>query len=155
MPDRWLGIVVGSDTVVAVDAEVPSSGALVIQADHSWSLQAGDRAAAYNVMHQQVADYVREYGIARVIIKASALSQGSTKLAHLQAAEVRGVVMAAAGSVAGVTTEAIPKAHMSRNFGERTIDEYLKDDAFWSGKTKGPLRKGSREAAMMLVAARK
>ena len=52
MPERWLGIVVGSDRVVVVDAEAPKTGPLVIQADHSWSLQRGKRAAAYSVIHR-------------------------------------------------------------------------------------------------------
>jgi hypothetical protein len=156
MPERWLGVVVSGDALVAVDAEVPDAGPLVIQADHSWSLQAGNRAAAYAVMHQQVADYVKEHKVARVVVKASALSQGSTKLAHLRAAELRGVVIAASASIGGVAVGMIAKAAVSRGFGKRKVDDYLQDDDFWADTVKGAkLRIGSREAAMMLVAARK
>jgi len=68
MPNRWIGVVVASAQVVVVDAVVPDSGPIEIQADHSWPLQSGDRPAAYPVMHQQVVDYVREHGIQQVVI---------------------------------------------------------------------------------------
>ncbi len=48
------------------------------------------------------------------------------------------------------------KAHISKTFGDRKVDEYLKDDDFWSKQiSSGQLRIGSREAAMVLLAARK
>ena len=76
MSGRWLGIVVSGDRITVVDVEVPDHGPLILQSDQSWPLQAGDRSRAYHVMHQRVADYVREHGIARTVIKASAVSQG-------------------------------------------------------------------------------
>lgn len=99
MSKRWIGVVVRSDKVTVVDTEVASSGPIVIQADHSWPLQKGDRARAYATMHQQVADYAREHKIDRAIVKASAVSRAGTKKAHLEAAELRGVVMCALASV--------------------------------------------------------
>ncbi len=93
VPERWVGIGVASETVTVIDAEVPDSGLLVIQADLSWDLQEGDRAPAYHVMHQQVANYVREHGIDRIVVKSSALSLSGTKKVHLEAAELRGVVV--------------------------------------------------------------
>ncbi|WP_374303417.1 hypothetical protein [Ferrovibrio sp.] len=150
---RWLGISVSGDKVIAVDAKINSSGSVIIQSDQSWKLQSGDRNAAYAVMHQQVMDYVQNNGIKKVIVKASALvTGGSTKLAHLHAAELRGVVIAAAASHCTVIT--LAKALISRTFGNRKVDEYLKDDSFWSSKINGALRNGSREAAMLLLAAK-
>jgi hypothetical protein len=154
MPDRWLGIVVRSDEIVLVDAEVPDSGPLLLQGDHSWQLQKGARGAAYVVLHQQVADYVRENGIDRVVVKGSAVSLGGTKLVHLHAAELRGVVLCAAATE--TSTQTVSKNHISRTFGDRKVDEYVKDDRFWSSQVTGAkLRVGSREAAMILLAARK
>lgn len=150
---RWLGIVVSSDKLVVVDAEVPAKGPLTILADHSWKLQNGDRAAAYAVMHQQVADYIKERSIKKVVVKASAVSLGGTKKPHLEACELRGVVLCAAAP--NSTTQAVAKNSISRNFGNRKVDEYLKDDKFWAGEIAGDLRVGSREAAMILIAARK
>jgi hypothetical protein len=153
MSDRWIGIVVASDKITLVDAEVPRSGAIVLQGDHSWLLQKGDRPSAYRVMHQQIADYVRENCIGRAVVKASAVSLGGTKKAHLEAAELRGVVIAATATFAKTVT--IAKNHISRTFGDRKTDEYLADDTFWSGQLAGKgLRVGSREAAMVLLAAR-
>jgi hypothetical protein len=150
---RWLGIVVSGDKVTAVDADVPVSGALVIQADHSWGLQQGERPAAYCVMHQRIANYVKENAIEHVVVKESALTMGSMKKAHLLSAELRGVVAAAASSVAKTTF--VAKAKISRSFGSRKVDEYLKDDEFWAEELSGTVRVGSRESAMVLLAARK
>jgi hypothetical protein len=152
MSDRWLEIVVSGDRLTVVDVEVTDHGPLILQTDQSWTLQAGDRARAYHVMHQRVADYVREHGIARTVIKASAVSQGKMGKAHLDAAELRGVVMCAAA--AGCETQCLAKGHISRTFGERKVDEYVADKGFWEGNVVGQLRAGSREAAMILLAAR-
>jgi hypothetical protein len=71
----------------------------------------------------------------------------------LISAEVRGVIIAAAASVCEV--KVVSKAVISRTYGERKVDEYLDDDAFWNEHTQGgKLRKMSREAAMLVVAAR-
>ena len=67
MPKRWIGLVISGAKVTIVDAEIPDSGPIVIQADDSWPLQQGDRAPAYCVMHQHIADYVRENKIDRVL----------------------------------------------------------------------------------------
>jgi hypothetical protein len=68
-------------------------------------------------------------------------------------AEVRGVIIAAAASVCEVKVAS--KAVTSRTYGERKVDEYLVDDAFWHEQTQGGrLRKTSREAAMLVIAAR-
>jgi len=152
MPDRWLGIAVSGDKIVMIDAEVPKTGPLILQSDTGFRLQKGARPAAYTVLHQNVSDYVRENKIDRVIIKESAASQGGMGKSHLLAAELRGVVMAAA---AGVTdTMCIAKGNISRTFGERKVDEYLKDESFWAAEISGRLRALSREAAMLLLAAR-
>jgi hypothetical protein len=152
MADRWLGIVVLGDRITAVDAEVPDDGPLILQADQSWSLQAGDRGMAYHVMHQRVADYIREHGIARAVIKASAVSQGGMGKAHLDAAELRGVITCA--GAASTQTQCLAKGHISRTFGKRKVDDYVADKDFWINNILGNLRAGSREAAMLLLAAR-
>ncbi|HEY8094563.1 MAG TPA: hypothetical protein VIE65_00520 [Methylobacter sp.] len=153
MPKRWVGIVVSSDKIIMVDAEIPKSGPLILQSDIGFRLQKGARPAAYAVMHQNVSDYVRENKIAQVIIKASAVSLGGTKKAHLEAAELRGVVMAASASI--TDTICLAKGNISKTFGARKVDEYLSDDAFWEAEISGSIRSLGREAAMLLLAARK
>ncbi|HVJ78113.1 MAG TPA: hypothetical protein VM620_09780 [Hyphomicrobium sp.] len=121
--------------------------------DDTWKLQNGDKARAYAVLHQRCSDYLRENRVDEVVVKASALTMGTTKLSHLESAEVRGVAIAAAATVCPVRE--LAKAAISRNFGDRKVDEYLKDEAFWADAVAGGrLRKTSREAAMLLVAAR-
>lgn len=155
MTARRVGIVVVGETVTLVDAQVPGDAAkpILIEADHSWKLQQDDQPAAYAIIHQRCADYLTEHKVDGVVIKASALPTGACKLGHLRSAETRGVIIAAAASVCAVRV--IQKAVISRTYGERKVDEYLNDDAFWAEKTTGgKLRKSSREAAMLLVATR-
>jgi hypothetical protein len=153
MAERWLGVVVASDKITLVDAMVDGDKPIVVQSDVTWSLQDGARPDAYRVMHQRISDYARENSIARAIVKGSAVSLGGTKLAHLEAAELRGVAAAALATVTEVTFES--KANISRNFGERKVDEYLKDNDFWAKEVSaGDLRVGSREAAMVILASR-
>jgi hypothetical protein len=151
MPERWVGIVVSGDTLTMVDADVPKTGRLNLQSDQSWSLQDGDRARAYDVMYRRVRDDIQEHRIARTVVKASALSQGSTRIGHLTSAELRGVVMCAA---AASTVQCLAKNVISRRFGSRKVDEYVKDSNFWGENIVGDLRAESREAAMILLAAR-
>ena len=151
--ERWLGVVVSGNTVTLVDAEVPDIGPLVLQFDQSWPLQQGDRIDAYVVMAQQVTNYAKEHKISHAVIKESAVSLGGTKKAHLASAELRGVVMCALGAV--TKTECRSKATISKTFGNRKVDQYTKDDGFWMKEVTGALRSGSREAAMVLLAARK
>jgi len=151
MLERWVGIVVSGDTLTLVDAEVPKTGPLNLQSDQSWSLQDGDRASAYDIVYRRVRHYIQEHGIARTVVKASALSQGSTRMGHLTSAELRGVVMCAA---AASTVQCLAKNSISRRFGKRKVDAYVKDSNFWDENIVGDLRAGSSEAAMMLLGAR-
>lgn len=148
---HWLGVIVSSDKVNLVQADVVTTGPIEIVADHKWKLQSGDRAGAYGIIYHQVSDYVSENNIEKVIIKASAISLGGTKKAHLEAAELRGVVIAAATSNSEVSM--LAKAQISRNFGDRNVDDYLGDTGFWTTEVSGvTLRVGSREAALLILA---
>jgi len=154
MSERWLGVVVSGDKITVIDAEVPDTGPIVVQSDQSWPLQSGDRIEAYVVMAQQVANFATENEIDLAVVKESAVSLGGTKKAHLESAELRGVVLCALGSVTKVELQS--KGVISRTFGARKVDEYLSDDAFWKQQCRGAkLRAGSREAAMIVLAARK
>jgi len=153
MSTRWLGATVSGDKAVFVDATVPGdSGPIVVNADFTVKLQKGDRPTAYAAFAQEVADYAQEKGIARAAVKGSAVSQqGKPTLAHFEAAELRGVVIGALASVCG--TETITKAAISRHYGDRKADEYIKDDSFWAENFDGQdLRAGSREAAFCILA---
>lgn len=155
MPTRQAGIIASGNSITVVDVKIPDDpdDPIELVSDDTWRLQSGDKAKAYAVLHQRCADYLRENGVDKVVVKASALSTGGVKLSHLESAEVRGVVLAAAASVCSV--KVLAKAAISRNFGERKVDDYLKDEAFWANAVAGSkLRKTSREAAMLLVAAR-
>lgn len=156
MARRWLGLSASKESVIMVDAEIPDNDddPIIIKSDDTWRVQKGDRAAAYSVLHQQCSDYIKDNGVDAVVVKASAVAgKGSATLGFLLSAEVRGVVIAAAASQCPV--KALSKAVISRTYGNRKVDEYVADDAFWADQTEGgALRKLSREAAMLLIAAR-
>lgn len=151
---RWVGIVVSGSGAVLVDAEIPDGDEpIVIQSDQTLRLPTGPRERAYSIMHQQCVNYLRENDIERVVIMASAVTRAGGGVAHLESAELRGVVTAAAASVC--PTEQLKKASISKSFGERKSDEYLIDDEFWNESIEGAVRVGSRMAALLLLAVRK
>lgn len=149
------GIVVVGETITVVHAEVPDDTGIpiTILSDSSWTLQKGERGAALSVLHLRCQNFCEQNNVQTVVIKASALPQNGVKLAVLQSAEVRGVVIAAAASKTKV--EILAKAKISKSYGDRKVDEYLKDDSFWSAQITGvKLKKTSREAAMLILASR-
>lgn len=155
MTTRQVGFVVVGEAVTVVDAEVPAdvTAPITVLSDTTWPLQKGERGPALNILHQRCASYLKENKIDAAVIKASAAPQGAARLALLESAEVRGVVIAAAASVCEVKT--LSKAVISRTFGERRVDDYLQDDDFWTNATVGLRRKTSREAALLIIASRK
>lgn len=155
MGQHWVGIIASGSSVVLVGANVSDDHEepLEIVYDQTFRLQKGDRGEAFHVMYQQCAGHLEESGADTAFVKASSLPQGSMNKGILNGAEVRGVVIAAAASVCPV--QEVSKAAVSRTYGDRKVDEYLKDNDFWEDATTGTkLRIGSREAAMLLVAAR-
>lgn len=152
---RCVGFVVAGEDVIVVDTDIPddTDEPITIVMDMTWNLAKGDRGAAYATMFQRCCDYVRENKIDKAVIKASALPQSAAKLGLLTSAELRGVIIAACASVCEI--KVLKKAQISRTFGDRKVDEYLKDDGFWDANVEGgKLRKGSREATMQIIAAR-
>jgi hypothetical protein len=155
MSKRCVGFVVVGEVVTVVDAEIPDDidEPITSSTDDTWKLQNGAKAPAYAVLHQRCVDHIRENKADSAIVKASALPTGAARLGLLTSAEARGVIIAAAASVCEV--QIISKSVISRTYGERKVDEYIKDDDFWDKHTEGgKLRKTSREAAILIIAAR-
>jgi len=152
MANRWLGITVSSSAVVIVAAEEVGK-ALSLVADETWHLQESSRPHAYQVIAEVIQDFIKNNGIAHVRIKGSAVNRGGTSLAHLESAELRGVV-AGAAAVHAADVAFVQKAAVSKTFGTRKADEYLADANFFTSKftARKPLRAGSREAALILIA---
>jgi hypothetical protein len=118
-------------------------------ANSKLDLQTGDRPEAYHVMFDQVAGIIAERKIDSAFIKGTAMSLAGVRKAHLEAAELRGVVQAACASRCEVRV--VQMANISRNFGNRKADAYLKDDSFWNGLQLSDLPKGKRGAALTVV----
>lgn len=151
MADNLIGVVVGSDYVDVVLLQKVGSDTFTVEDESTFSLQTGDRPAAYNILHGQFCDYIQQHGAVCVCFKQSALSQGATKMVHLQAAELRGVMQAAAAA-SSAEVRLVNKASVSRTFGDRKVDEYLKDNGYWDRLGLADLKKGLREAAFVILA---
>lgn len=150
MADKLIGVTVAANEVHVVLLSKGAAKDFTLDDQTTMNLQDGGRPAAYNTIHGQLSDYVSQHRAKCVCIKGSAVSMGGTKLAHLQAAELRGVVQAAAAA-AGAEVRIMTKANASRNFGTRKVDEYLKDDGYWRGVGLANLKKGQREAAFAVI----
>lgn len=150
MSESWLGVTVSGDEAILVEAKIDGMKTFELQSDSTWQLQKGPRPAAYAIMHKRLTDYVRENKVQLVIFKESALSLAGMKKAHLLAAELRGVLIAAASESSKV--EQISKANISKTFGERKVDEYVADKEFWATIPGKKLRVASREAGILLLA---
>jgi hypothetical protein len=154
MPEEWLGIVAEREKVTWVRARIPDRGddPIEILGDETLSLQRGSREQAYPVIHATLSGLAD--GIDLVVIKASEGGQHSATQGRLEGAELRGVAI---GAFAGKTvTTCIKKASISKTFGNRKTDEYIEDDEFWKESITGKsMRKGSRLAAMIIIAERK
>src|SRR4051794_2940549 len=98
MANRLVGVTVGSDLVCVVLLTHDAGDKFTHEDDTKIHLQKGERSGAYNVIHGQFSDYVRQHKANAVCIKGSAVSINGRSMAHLEAAELRGVVRAAASS---------------------------------------------------------
>ncbi len=144
--------VVTSEKIVLTEGSHEEDGTVTIIKDETFNLEGGDRQLAYVVMHKRIADRLAN-GVDQVVLKASAGGQYAAKTVVLHSAELRGVFLSAVP--AGVSVLQLQKNALSRNFGSRKVDDYVKDDGFFAENFGGEaLRKGSREAAFLLLAAR-
>lgn len=153
MNERWMGLVVTSQKAVCVEIEFNAADEPTLVADRTILLQEGDRPAAYHAWFENLRDQVSQNGVGFVAIKSSLASRRSTPLSHFEGAELRGVT-AAAASAGGASVEMVNKAGVSRRRGHRKVDEYVGDDSFWNGAAWNRLRKGSREAALLVLVAK-
>ncbi|MNC20190.1 hypothetical protein D3C75_681330 [compost metagenome] len=154
MASRCVGLVIGSGEVTVVDTMIPDEcdAPITLVRDETWKLPTGDRPKAYETLFHRCKDFLEVNKIDQVVVKASSVPQGSANGGLLDSAELRGVIMCAAASAC--ETRVLKKEVISRTYG-RKVDECVKDDAFWNEKLEGAkLRKGSREAAMLVVAHR-
>lgn len=153
MPDNLIGVVVHSDFVDVVVLQQNSTPPFTLQSETTFKLQTGDRPPAYRILHDQFRDYVKSQCATHVCIKKSAVNRSGMSMAHLEAAELRGVVQSA--SVAGgAKVRLFDKAVTSRRSGKaggRDVDEYLKANEHWDGLGLNDLSKGRREAAFAVV----
>jgi hypothetical protein len=149
MAKTLAGMVVSSSDVDVVILNLDNAGQFEIVSQAPIKIQVGNRPEGYRIIHEQLQDQLQAAGVECACVKASAVSLGGTKKAHLEAAELRGVVLAAAALICEVRS--VSKSATSRTFGDRGVDEYLKDNPFWDGLGLASLKKGMREAAFTAI----
>ena len=155
MSERWAGFLISGNTITVVEAAIPDDqdAPIEILSDASWKVQQGGSAQAYDVLYGRCVNFLRDGNIEHAVIKGSATTRGAATLSLLHSAEVRGVIIAAAATAGEVTI--VQKGLVSRTYGDRNVDDYLSNDAFWKRQTIGvSLRKTSREAVMYIIATR-
>lgn len=156
MAKRWVSFHVSGSEVGVLDAEIPDDAdePIKVLAQAKWKLQQGDRAQAYGVMAKRCTNYVSEHKVDLVVVKGSATGRVQGSIASLlPSAELRGAVIA--GSAMATKVEIISKSQVSRTYGKRKVDEYLRDDKFWDDHVEaGDLSKWAREPLMYLIAYR-
>ena len=145
-----VGVVVGSDKIVLVEGQPNKDGTITLVKDEIFDLEDGERHHAYNVMHRRIMDRL-SIDVTKVVIKASSAGKFTGTQASLHAAELRGVFLSAIPNNAEVLQ--LHTKNVSRDFGSRRLQDYTKDDEWWSNNFKGKCRKGSREAAFLIIVA--
>lgn len=152
MRELWAGLQLSGNGIAVVVLDC-SKEEYVVFDDTNILLQQGDRSEAYAILMQHLEDFLREKNVKTVCMKASAVPRFGFSLAHLQTAELRGIAIATVKNL-GCDLFLIPKSTLSQRYGSRKADEYIKDDQFWNNKLDREIRKGSREAALLVVAAK-
>lgn len=150
MAEKLAGIKVSGDSLELVVLEQDSAGDFTLVNQTAMQLQSGDRAAACHVLHGQLADYLSQKKVSCTCIIGSAVMPGrSATLALLQSAELRGVAMAAAASAGD--TKCVTKASIGRTLGDGKCDDYVKNEEFWDELDIQGLKKGMREATLVVI----
>ena len=154
MSSRWASFIVSGETVIVVLADVDGEQPrpLTILSDAKWNIDKQRGPITHAELYRKCQDYLAEHAVTDVVVKATYTAQYNPGFAFLEAIEFRGILIAAAAGVCDVTL--IKKSVISKTYGELKVDEYVKDDAFWTEMTLGgvDLDKVGREAAMFMLA---
>lgn len=154
MSERWVGFCVSSLELQIVALEFDTDDNASVLQENNWKLQVGDRYEAYGRMFERVSTYLQEGRIDHAVVMGSTPNPAGTRQAHLHAAELRGVVITAA-SLSTSKLSVVSKAILSRGYGKRNVADYVKDDEYWTQTLPVLKLKGSREAAILILNARK
>lgn len=147
---RWCGMIPKSEALIAVDLELDEEGATVLR-EHTYRLQKGNRADALSVLHSELSVHLQESNVYGVVIKASSASRQAVKLNRFHAAEVRGVALAASAEKCRFVAEE-NVGILNRKLRDRDVSSYLNDEDWWNDRGLSNLKKGSREAAFIVIA---
>jgi hypothetical protein len=151
---RWAGIQASGKSVRIVAVDEDKNGELTYVGTETCPLQDGDHCAALEQVRTRVMNSLRTLSIQKVALLDTAAGK-TIGFAHLQGAELRGVVKAAASAAVGDVV-LVKKGVASRTFGARKVDGYVADAAWFGEQIAGPeLSKVDREVVFCILAARK
>lgn len=154
MAEKWAGIKVTGAEIICVVLNVDGSERTVVQ-DVTIPIQNGPRPEAYNHVYGRIEDFLRQKGINKAALIGSAVNHTGKSSSNLDAAELRGVVMAAAIQ-AETTVRIVNMATIKKKkdiLGPDVTNKYMDDDDVWAKAVSGTLRKGSRDAGIAAIAA--
>jgi hypothetical protein len=156
MTERWFGITCTRSEVIIVGLEYANDSELpTVFLDEKIPVsQTGDTPDDYKTIFERLQNDLIENKITHVIIKGSSPSSKGASRDILEGAELRGVLIAAA-SVAKSEVHIANAAIVSRTFGERKTDAYVKDSEFWKGQVIGNLRATAKNAAFYILSHKK
>ncbi|MDP2520905.1 hypothetical protein [Shimia thalassica] len=142
-----VGAVVSSKKIILVEGHVEVDGTITLIKDETMNLETGDRPAALRQMHKRVKDRLSE-GVDKVAVKASSGGRFAAKTGVLHAAELRGVFLSAIPNQVEILETHAKSVSKGKS---QKIGDYLNDDDYFSKNFTGvELRKGSREAALLM-----
>ena len=154
MSDKWAGIKVSGTEIICVVLNIDNLQRTVVQ-DFKIPLLKAPRPVAYNQAHGRIKDFLQQSQIDKVAVVSSAVNPGGISSSHLEAAELRGVVMAAAVQ-ADATVHCVNMTVIKKKkeiLGPLATSEYMNDDDVWATAVSGTLKKGSRDAGIAAIAA--
>lgn len=146
---KWAGFSAkGSNSVALVLLDQDAT--LQVCKDEEWPLQKGERHDAYGVMFKSIINYIEEYRIEEIVIRGSGRPQSSCGIGHLHAAELRGVIMAAAVSSSANVTVLDPSAVTRASKGKK--DREAGENSSLQLLAPCPTKRGSELADLVIFA---
>jgi hypothetical protein len=133
---------------VVIVEKLDGSDDLTLKVVRRLQLQSSSRPEAIKALGEQLQNILREAHVEKLFVKKSSKGQ-NISLSHLEAAELRGVGIFVATSIANVV--AINPSNLAKTFGERKPKEYLKADDYWASVGLESMEKRYREPCLLIL----
>jgi hypothetical protein len=150
MSSLWCGVIVSGSDVTCLAATYTGEE-ITTHSDTSFTLASGSRPEAYATMFHRMASFLKEAKVTKVVVKGSAAMRGAT-IKHLESAELRGVIIAAAAEARARVFVQNPAGFSKMKIGGTLIKDLKTDDSYWNRCGASDIKKIlSREAALLIL----